>query len=361
MKSIADYVALEPKYYQAVLDNYQTLFADHIDLSQIKQLNAIVIFATGSSANAAYGARPIMSELLKIPVYIEDPSMAANYLHYNDPNTLYFAISQGGESYSTIHLVEQFIHHNKTIYSLTSNPQSPLYQVSNHVLSMGMPIEEMPYVSAGYSITILDLILISLIIGQKTETINQAKFDDYMNQIKTITQLLPQVIERSQAWVNRLEDQYTLAQRVILIGYGATYGVAREGETKFTETVRNTALGKELEEYMHGPYLGLHSDDQIIFIEPQGRLAQRADSLKQFLNQYVKNVVTIYAHQQGNRTQNDLCLGISCDERLTSLFMTIPIHLLSYQVSQLKGHNLEKSTYPEFDEITKSKIKRVRA
>lgn len=359
MKSIADYVALEPEYYQNILDNYQTLFTQHIDLSKIKQLNSIVIFATGSSSNAAYGARSLMSKILKVPVYIEDPSIAANYLHYSDPNTLYFAISQGGESYSTIHLVEEFIKSNQTIYTLTSNPNSPLYKVSNHVLSMGIPIEEMPYVSAGYSVTILDLILISLVIAQKNGNLNEQQFNSYLDQLQKVTHLLPKVIEQSQMWVNQYQNQFYHAKRVIFIGYGATYGVAREGETKFTETVRNTAFGKELEEYMHGPYLGLHEDDHIVFLEPHGQLAQRANLLKVFLDKYVKNVSTIYANNSNNIKEEDLCLNVDIDELYASLFMTVPVHLLSYQVSRLKGHNLEKSTYPEFDEITSSKIKRI--
>lgn len=359
MKSIADYVALEPEYYQNILDNYQTLFTQHIDLSKIKQLNSIVIFATGSSSNAAYGARSLMSKILKVPVYIEDPSIAANYLHFSDPNTLYFAISQGGESYSTIHLVEEFIKNNQTIYTLTSNPNSPLYKVSNHVLSMGIPIEEMPYVSAGYSVTILDLILISLVIAQKNGNLNEQQFNSYLDQLQKVTHLLPKVIEQSQMWVNQYQNQFYHAKRVIFIGYGATYGVAREGETKFTETVRNTAFGKELEEYMHGPYLGLHEDDHIVFLEPHGQLAQRANLLKVFLDKYVKNVSTIYANNSNNIKEEDLCLNVDIDELYASLFMTVPVHLLSYQVSRLKGHNLEKSTYPEFDEITSSKIKRI--
>lgn len=356
MKSIADYVELEPEYYQNVLNNYEALFVKTIDLNKINQLNSIVLFATGSSSNAAYSARPLMSKILRVPVYVEDPSMAANYLHYNDTNSLYIAISQGGQSYSTIHLVEQFIKNNQTIYSLTSNPNSPLNKISNNVLSMGMPIEEMPYVSAGYSVTILDLILISMVIGQKIGSLKNEQFEEYFNQIQKIVKLLPQVIKQSQTWVSNNLNQFFQAERVILIGYGATYGVAREGETKFTETVQNTALGKELEEYMHGPYIGLHSSDSIIFIEPQGQLEQRANSLKEFLKRYVQNVTTIYADKTDNITERDLCLNVNCDELLSSLFMTIPIHLLSYQVSQLKKRDLERSTYPEFDVITKSKI-----
>lgn len=52
------------------------------------------------------------------------------------------------------------------VVALTSEKDSPLARVSNRVLEMGMPVEEMPYVSAGYSVTILDLILIALVLSK---------------------------------------------------------------------------------------------------------------------------------------------------------------------------------------------------
>jgi len=41
MKSIADYVALEPEYYQNILDDYQTLFTQHIDLVKLNNLTQL--------------------------------------------------------------------------------------------------------------------------------------------------------------------------------------------------------------------------------------------------------------------------------------------------------------------------------
>ena len=48
---------------------------------------------------------------------------------------------------------------------------------------------------------------------------------------------------------------------------------------------------------MHGPYLGLHAEDIIVFIEPNGKLADRAQLLRKFLKQHVNHVYTIYANQ----------------------------------------------------------------
>ena len=355
MKSIEDYVHLEPKYYEAVLQNYADLFA-----KQIAQINHnitnVVIYATGSSSNAAYGALPFMSNILKMPVKIEEPSIAENYLLHVEPNSLCIAISQGGHSYSVVKIIQRLQDAGNTVFALTSELDSPVAQISQHVLNMGMPIEEMPYVSAGYSVEILDLMLLAMLIAQKIGKLSSVEFTKLLAEIKSIVLKMPEVINSASNWVENNISNFATAKRLVFIGYGATYGVSREGETKTTEAVRINSWGKELEEYMHGPYLGLNADDFIICIDPMGKLHDRMDLLKQFLNKHVKNVYTIYSGKDQSEATNDLSLGITTNELLTSLFMTVPVHLLAYKLSQVKKIDLQHSAYPDFDKITASKI-----
>jgi len=354
MKSIKDYVSLEQNFYQNVFDNKEKLYGNKFDKDVLKHISNIVIFATGSSSNAAYSALPFMSKTTGLPIYIEEPSIAANYLlNFND-DTLYLAISQGGHSYSIINLVQKFEQNGKKIFALTSDESAPVYEVSDHVLSMGMPVEEMPYVSAGYSVTILDLMIISMEIGTVLGQLDKKQKDSYESEIEKIIKIMPSIIDKSNEWIENNIKVFNNAKRIIWIGYGSTYGVAREGETKITETVRISSWGKELEEYMHGPYLGLHDDDVIVFIDPNGTLEDRVNRLKEFLALHVENVVTINSKKTGSK--NDLALDVESNELLASLFMTIPVHLLSFRLSQLKGNDLTVSAYPEFDKITASKI-----
>jgi len=354
MKSIKDYVGLEQSYYQNVFDNRKKLYGNKFDKETLKHISNIVIFATGSSSNAAYSALPFMSKTTGLPIYIEEPSIAANYLlNFND-DTLYLAISQGGHSYSIINLVQKFEQNGKKVFALTSDENAPVYKVSDHVLSMGMPVEEMPYVSAGYSVTILDLMFISMEIGTVRGQLDKNHKESYESEIEQIIKIMPSIVEKSNKWIENNLKIFSNAKRIVWIGYGSTYGVAREGETKITETVRISSWGKELEEYMHGPYLGLHADDVIVFIDPNGILEDRVNRLKEFLNLHVENVVTINSKKIGSK--NDLTLDVDCDELLASLVMTIPVHLMSFKLSQLKDNDLTVSAYPEFDEITASKI-----
>lgn len=356
MKSIEDYINLEPKYYQNVLDNYQSLFGNQFSKDELDDIDNVVIYATGSSSNAAYGALPFMSKVLEMPVQIEEPSISENYLLNVKKNTLCIAISQGGHSYSVVKLVERLQGAEHKVFTLTSELDSPVAKVGKNILKMGMPVEEMPYVSAGYSVEILDLLLFALIIAKITRKITVEDYQQYFKEITTITQKMPDVIEYANKWVNQYLNEFATAKRLIFIGYGSAYGVSREGETKITEAVRISSWGKELEEYMHGPYLGLMPDDFVICLEPNGKLQKRADLLKQFLNKHVDHVYSIYANDAKNKKSHDLSLKVKTDELLVALFMTVPIHLLAYRLSKIKGNDLQHSAYPDFDEITASKI-----
>lgn len=354
MKSIKDYVDLEQGFYSNILKNKDELYDSQFNEETLKGISNIVIFATGSSSNAAYSALPFMSKTTGLPIYIEEPSIAANYLlNFND-DTLYFAITQGGHSYSIINLVEKFEKNGKKIFTLTSDASSPAYKVSDNVLSMGMPIEEMPYVSAGYSVTILDLMLISMRIGKILGNLSDRNEKDTLADIDGIIAKMPNIVDRSNKWIKDNISTFKNAKRLVWIGYGSTYGVSREGETKITETVGISSWGKELEEYMHGPYLGLQENDLIIFIDPNGILEDRVENLYKFLKLHVNDVFII--NSVNRKHEKDLDLNVTCNELLASLYMTIPVHLLSFELSQCKGNDLEKSAYPEFDKITASKI-----
>ena len=356
MKSIEDYVQLEPQYYQNVLNNYQNLFDKPLAQISTEKIDNVIIYATGSSSNAAYGALPFMSKVLQMPVQVEEPSISENYLLNVKDNTLCLAISQGGHSYSVVKLVERLQKYGHTVFTITSEPDSPVAKVSDNILAMGMPIEEMPYVSAGYSVEILDLILIALVIAKKEQKISKQEYDQYLVQLEDIVKVLPDVIECAEKWVTDNLSTFSQARRIMFIGYGAAYGVSREGETKTTEAVRISSWGKELEEYMHGPYLGLMQDDYVICIEPNGKLQQRQDLLKRFLDKHVEHVYTIYADDAENKKEHDLSLEVETDELFAALYMTIPVHLLAYRLSKEKGNDLEHSAYPDFDQITSSKI-----
>lgn len=352
MKSMLDYIKKEEEINNSIIENEKLLQP----LSNLRKgtYRDVVIFATGSSSNAAQSAYIFMQETLQIPVYIKEPSIAMNYERKWSSDTLYLAISQGGRSYSTIELVKYLQSINIQIFVLTSDLNSPIADVGHDVIDLGMGIEEMPYVTAGYTATILVLWLLALEVGFKNGSLTDETYKKNREEIKKVICLSDQIIETTDEWYQKNEEDLIDKRRFVFIGYGASYGVAKEAETKFTEILHLPAHGHELEEYMHGPYLGLQKEDALFLIDANGKLSERMVLLRKFLNKHMDKTYLVTNGDKGQ--EGDLVFDFSINENLAPLIMTIPFHLISFYISQKQGTDLTKSYYPDFDKITGSKV-----
>lgn len=348
------YIEREPEINQKIFENQDLREGVRgIDLSKMR---SVTIFATGSSANAAHGARIYMQHILGIPVDVKEPSLAMHYDHYFNDQTLYIAISQGGHSYSVVQLVKFLQDEEVPVFVMTSDLKSPLAQISKHVIPFGMEKEEMPYVTAGYTATILLLWLIALEIAIENQKITPQNYQSERDQIQQTLELADQVIQRTNNWYAYAahQDHLLQAERFVFISYGASYGVALEAETKFSEILHLPCHGHELEEYMHGPYLALDPKDILFLIDPAGKLTERMGLLRQFLDRHMD--ITYQVGMKGRAQNQDLDLQIDLPEYFAPLVMTIPFHLMSYYLSEAHQYDLTQSFYPDFDEITYSKI-----
>lgn len=354
MKSMLDYIILEKEICTQVIHNFNNQ-KEILDKIKKKEFKRVVIYATGSSSNAVNSARLYMASLLNMPVEVQDPSIAYAYdLHLNT-DTLYIAISQGGHSYSIIKLMQTVQNKGFDIFALTSDLSSPLAIEAQYCLDLNMGIEEMPFVTAGYTSTIIYLWLLAIELSAHRDIISREDAKEKIKDIQSLVNSFPYVINKSYDWIEENFESFKKLKRFVFIAYGAAYGVAKEADTKFTETIRKTSFSNELEEYMHGPYIGLHEEDGVFLISSNGILEERQKLLRVFLDKHINKTYYIAIGNDG-QNESDLNLGLKCNELLAPIILTIPIHILAYKLSQYHKIDLSISSYPDFDEITKSKI-----
>ena len=344
------YVEREPKLLREVMDGFSenAKALNSVDIA----FDTIVIYATGSSANAAYAAKPFLSKLLQVTVEIKEPSLALNYEKGYNEHSLYFAISQGGHSASTLALIED-LQKEHLVFAITSDPESPVAKQAKHVLMLGM-YEEMPFVTAGVASTTLFLWMSALTLAQRREQIDSSQKAQYIKEIEEMIDELPKIIQVCDEWFAQAKDVLYGANRFLCISYGACYGSAREFETKYTETVRVPSAGFELEEFMHGPYIGIQSSDVVFVFDPNGALSERTIKLTKFLKNHIDHV---YYFSNQPITQIKGCsFHAFVNEYFSCILYNILIHISSWNISRYKEIDLSKSSYPDFDEMMKSKI-----
>lgn len=277
--------------------------------------------------------------------------MALHYEKGYRKQTLYIAVSQGGHSASTLAMV-RFLQQRYPVFALTADADSPLAKEAKALLLLGME-EDMPFVSAGVAATIVFLWMTAISLAKQRGQIDDAQAKEYVRRITETIDAIPQVIAKCDTWFAKAKTSLYDKNRFLCIGYGSCYGSARELETKFTETLRVPSAGFELEEFMHGPYIGIHRSDSVFLFDPCGKLSERQQRLAAFLRDHIDQVIYVSIKAL---PASDLVWESEAHEDFACILYNVLVHICSWNLSSHKGIDLTRSSYPDFDEKMKSKI-----
>ena len=353
MATMLDYIDRESEALTVILQEYPDKLASLKTYLQTRPVNKIMILATGSSYNAALCARYYFEEHFGILVDIKEPY---NFTHYErvDPATdLVIAVSQSGKSSSTLEAMKKVQALSIPVFCLTSSPVSPAAKQADGVLDINTGIESVGFVTRGFSATVLNLLLIALTVAESRGLVTQAERAKSLASLKEAAQAIPGVIDKTNAFIARHRQHFIQASRFVAIGYGALTGVAKECETKFTETVRLPSGGFELEAYMHGPYLEANASHTLFFIEDSPHA--RSAALRDYMRPAVDAVFTVTLAADNN-DENTLALDFPLTHNFAPLLLIVPFQLLAFTIATAKGIDLSVRIFDDFDKVLKSKI-----
>lgn len=356
MNTMMTYIKKEQITNQNILQNRDTNLKPFIERIKTKEYKKWIILATGSSANASECAKYYIESVAKIPVEIQMPFVFSNYTNCIEEDALYIAVTQSGHSYSTIEAVKKAsILTKEAPLTLTANLNSTIAKENTQLLNIGCGEETVGFVTMGFSATVLSLMLMGLEYAKVKNKLTQQEYINHINKLQKAIDKIDSTIEISLKWYEENKQELIKGKRFVTIGYGAGYGVAKESETKITETIRCPMNAHELEEYMHGPYLGLKEDDYIFFLATGGKLDKRLNDLKQYVSDYTSHTYMISCKSE-IQNKYDLNLNQEIDEFISPLLMIVPIQVMSYHLAEDKGNNLSVKIFTDFDDKLKSKI-----
>lgn len=352
LPTMMTYIEEEPAALEKILREYPQHLAPLTAYVRQRPVRRVLILATGSSLNAAMCAQHFFEQRFGLRVEIKEPY---NFVHYEtlDPDTdLVLAISQSGKSASTLIAMQKVQAAKLPVFALTSDPHSPIGEACDAVLNINTGIEKVGFVTRGFSATVLNLLLIALIIARAQQQISDDEQQDSLAALQHIAATVPAVIARTQAFFDRHEKAFQDGTRFVAIGYGALTGVAKEFETKFTETVRVPSSGFELEAYMHGPYLEANARHVMLFIEDT--LNPRLRALQEYMTPAVDRTFRVTL---GNE-QNAQTLALDCPvtHYFSPLLLIVPMQILAWRTACTKDINLAVRIFDDFDRVLKSKI-----
>lgn len=325
-------------------------------LPVLGKAKTVLILATGSSINAALSAKYYVEQLTGVRISVQEPFHFQHYEQWDPATDLVIAISQSGESTSTLAAIDALKkQHGVATWGITSKITSPLAQAVDHAVDIMNGEERVGYVTKGYVATILTLVLIGVHSARHSGRLSAEQEQQALTQLQHGVDAIPDIIARTERFWQRWQDDLTAAPRFISIGFGPAIGVIKEMETKFSETVRVPSQGIELEAFMHGPYFEINPQHRLFFIDVEAPVRERLQLLRQYEQRVTPHVWSLCLGESDDA--RTLALGVEVSEWMAPLLMVIPFQILAHHIAEAKGNNLPQRIFTDFGVAMKSKTK----
>lgn len=344
------YIHEEQATLAHILDNYPH------NVPAITDAREWLVLATGSSANAAVSAKYYVESLSAVRLTIAEPFHYQHFEKHNPAIGTVVAVSQSGESTSTLHALETL----KKQYAvqtvgLTSKLHSELAKTADRFVLLDIGEERVGYVTKGYVATILTLMLLGLRHARAVDAIDDAREQQELAMLREAVNAIPSIIDATETFFTRWQPELTASPRFTSIGYGPAVGVCMEMATKFTETVRVPSQGIEMEVFMHGPYFEINPQHRLFFLDVPSVARERLVLLRQYEQRHTDYVYTVTP--QASDDPHTLALNVALPETALPLVMVIPFQILAHHIAEAKGNNLPQRIFTDFGVAVKSKTK----
>lgn len=344
------YIHQQPEVLSNLLANYPE------GLPALGAAKSVLVLATGSSINAALSAKYYVERLTGVRISVQEPFHFQHYEQWDPTTDLVFAISQSGESTSTLAAIEALKQqHGVATWGMTSKMASPLAQTVDYAVEIRSGEERVGYVTKGYLATIMTLMLIGLHSARQSGRLSAEQEQQELAMLQRGAAALPDIIARTETFWQRWQADLTAAPRFISIGFGPALGVIKEMETKFSETVRVPSQGIELEAFMHGPYFEINPQHRLFFIDVDAPVRERLRVLRDYEQRVTPHVWSLCLGESND--ERTLALGVEVSEWIAPLLLVVPFQILAHHIAEAKGNNLPQRIFTDFGVSMKSKTK----
>jgi glucosamine--fructose-6-phosphate aminotransferase (isomerizing) len=302
----------------------------------------IVIIAAGTSYYAGCVAAYLLEALARIPAVTE----LASELRYRNPvveeGTLYFAISQSGETQDTLMAVRELKRKGGRVLGICNVVGSTIARESDG----GVYIHSGPEIAVASTkaftsqLTAMYLFLLKMARMRHMDWPEGKRFIRGLHEVRGHIQTL---LSR-ESRVRELAHKYHKAGNFLFMGRGLNYPVAMEGALKLKEVAYIHAEGYSAAEIKHGPIALINEHTPSMFLVPDDHLRDKVISNMKEIKARKGPVLAICVEgdTEAAAIADDVIYIPKTDEEFYPFLMAIPLQLFAYYCALELGRDVDQ-------------------
>src|SRR5215469_7860554 len=299
----------------------------------VHAIRRVKFLGCGSAYYAAQLGAGLMEELARLPA---DAEPASEFRYRNpviDPDTLFIAVSQSGETLDTLAAGGELL-------GVVNVGGSALARACGN----GIFLHAGPEVAVASTKAVTNMAVSFAMLGLLFGRVRDLSFADGQRIVAGLRALPGQIAEvlAAEAEIAEVAKRYSGAQHMFFTGRVRGWPVAREGAQKLKEISYLHAEAYQASELKHGPLALINPDMPTVTVIPGDELVAKNIGTVEEVKARGGPVIAVTSADLPDSLADAVIRVPRTEPELNPILLTIPLQLFAYHVAVTLGRDIDK-------------------
>jgi glutamine---fructose-6-phosphate transaminase (isomerizing) len=312
----------------------------NLDARQLRSIRQVKFLGCGSAYYAGQMGAVLTEELARIP---SDAEPASEFRYRNpvvDPDTLYVAVSQSGETLDTLMAVQELRRKGGQVIGAVNVVGSAIGRECGH----GVFLHAGPEIAVASTKALTNMAatfaMLALLLG-RVRDLSSASGQRIVAGLRALPGHIEEILAAEEE-IAEIARRFATAEHMFFIGRVRGWPVAREGAQKLKEVSYVHAEAYQAAELKHGPLALINSSMPSVVVVPADDLVSKNISTIEQIKARGGPVIAVTSASLPAGLADAVIRIPRGEPELDPLLLNVPLQLLAYHVAAKLGRDIDK-------------------
>jgi glucosamine--fructose-6-phosphate aminotransferase (isomerizing) len=310
--------------------------------AELRNIDRIVIAASGTSWHAALVGEYLIEELAQIPVEVE---FAHEFCYRNAPlekNTVLLVLSQSGETADTLAALREAKRRGHRALAIVNVVGSTIARESDGGIYMHAGPEIGVASTKAFVSTISILTLLAVHLG-RLRNLSAKRALDVLHGLEALPKQIEKILAQNDT-LKKVAKKYAKADDFFFLGRGYTFPIALEGALKLKEISYIHAEGYSAAEMKHGPIALIDAQTPTVFLVPQDAMYDKTMANLAMIRARKGPIIALATEGDKGikKVAEDVIYLPPTLDLLNPILASVPLQLFAYHIAVARGCDVDK-------------------
>ncbi len=312
----------------------------NLDPRQLRSIRQVKFLGCGSAYYAGQMGAVLVEELARIPAGAEPASEFRYRNPVVDPDTLYVAVSQSGETIDTLMAVQELRRKGGQVIGAVNVVGSAI----GRECGRGVFLHAGPEIAVASTKALTNMAasfaMLALLLG-RVRDLSAAAGQRIVSGLRALPDQIGSVLAEEEA-VAEVARRFAGVEHMFFIGRVRAWPVAREGAQKLKEVSYVHAEAYQASELKHGPLALINAAmPSVVLVPSDDLIAKNVSTIEQIKARGGPVIAVTSADLPPDLADATIQVPRAAPE-LEPLLLNVPLQLLAYHVAAKLGRDIDK-------------------